>query len=71
MGSNLAGDKEYDQVAFHAGGMQNVYSGNSGVLDFDRAPFFADAWNTSREYFKTVVKYHIADHRPLWAEFNI
>lgn len=71
MGSNLAGDKDYDQLAFHAGGMQNSYTGNSGVFDFDHTPFFTDAWNTSPEYFNTAVKYHIADHRPLWAEFNI
>lgn len=71
MGSNLGGDKYYDQVAFHSGGMQNVFSGNSGVLDFDRAPFFNAAWTKSPDYFNATVKYHIADHRPLWAEFNI
>jgi len=71
MGSNLKGDKHYDQVAFHAGGMQKTYTGNSGVFDFDRAPFFAEAWNVSQKYFNTTVKRHIADHRPLWAEFDI
>ncbi|MCP3667251.1 MAG: endonuclease/exonuclease/phosphatase family protein [Gammaproteobacteria bacterium] len=71
MGSNLAGDKDYDQVAFHAGGMGDAYSGHSGVFDFDRAPFFADAWSVGADYFTTVVKHHIADHRPLWVEFKI
>jgi hypothetical protein len=71
MGSNLAGDKDYDQVAFHAGGIQNAYTGKSGVFDFDRTPFFVGAWNVDPDYFNAVVKYHIADHRPLWAEFNI
>ncbi len=71
MGSNLGGDEDYDQVAFHAGGMQNVYTGNSGVFDFDHAPFFADAWNVNVDYFNAAVKYHIADHRPLWVEFNV
>ncbi len=71
LGSNLAGDKHYDQVAFHAGGMQDAYTGNSGVFDFDHAPFFAGAWSSSHDYFNAAVKYHIADHRPLWAEFNI
>jgi hypothetical protein len=52
--------------------MRNAYSGNSGVLDFDREPFFADAWNPDdNSYFNATVKYHIADHRPLWAEFDI
>ncbi|HEX9389380.1 MAG TPA: endonuclease/exonuclease/phosphatase family protein [Anaerolineales bacterium] len=71
MGSSLKDDKHYDQVAFHAGGMQTVYTGNSGVLDFDHEPFFAGAWNIDPDYFNTTVKYHIADHRPLWVEFNI
>ena len=74
MGSNLAGDKYYDQVAFHAGGMQHFYTGNSGVFDFDRTPFFQAAWDPADDknvYFNKAVKYHIADHRPLWVEFNI
>ena len=71
MGSNLPGDKHYDQVAFQAGGMQDSYTGNSGVFDFDHTPFFADAWHTGQDYFNAAVKYHIADHRPLWTEFNI
>lgn len=71
MGSNLAGDREYDQVGFHAGGMKDAYTGKSDAFDFEREPFFADAFSQSFDYFKDAVKYHIADHRPLWAEFNI
>jgi len=71
IGSNLKDDKDYDQIAFHAGDMKNAYSGKSGVFDFDRKPFFASAWNRSPAYFTKTVKRHIADHRPLWAEFNI
>jgi endonuclease/exonuclease/phosphatase family metal-dependent hydrolase len=70
-GSSLSGEYHYDQVAFHSGGMKEAYTGNSGVFDFDREPFFADAWNAGPDYFNTTVKYHIADHRPLWAEFSI
>lgn len=71
MGSSLSGDKHYDQVAFHAGGMQNFYTGLSGVFDFDRTPFFNDAWQVSSDYFNKTIKFHIADHRPLWAEFSV
>jgi hypothetical protein len=72
MGSNLAGDKYYDQIAFPAGGMKKSYTGHSGVFDFDHAPFFANAWDPDQpDYFRAAVKYHIADHRPLWTEFNI
>lgn len=71
MGSSLKDDRTYDQITFHSGGMSQAYSGNCGVFDFDRIPFFATAWNIGEDYFNSVVKYHIADHRPLWAEFNI
>lgn len=71
MGSNLASDKHYDQVAFHTGGIEKAYTGNSGVFDFDSKPFFEKAWEVSPRYFNTVVKHHIADHRPLWAEFAV
>jgi len=70
MGSSLKDDKEYDQVAFHTGVMQNVYV-NSGVFDLDHTPFFANAWDVGPSYFNAALKYHIADHRPLWVEFTV
>ena len=70
MGSSLKGDKAYDQVAFHAGVLKDAYI-QSGVFDFDRKPFFAKAWDRSKKYFKKSIKYHIADHRPLWTEFKL
>jgi hypothetical protein len=69
MGSSLKDDKEYDQVAFHTGHMQNAYV-NSGVFDFDHTPFFANAWDVGPSYFNAALRYHIADHRPLWVEFT-
>lgn len=71
MGSNLRGDKDYDQIVFHSGGLKNAYTDNSGVFDFDHAPFFEDAWAVDEEYLNATVKCHIADHRPLWGEFLI
>jgi endonuclease/exonuclease/phosphatase family metal-dependent hydrolase len=71
MGSNLSGDKDYDQVAFHSGEIKEAYRGASGVFDFDHDPFFRIAWDTSPDYFNKTVKYHISDHRPLWIEFEI
>ena len=71
IGSSLKDDKDYDQIMFHAGGMKKAYTGKSGVFDFDRAPFFSSAWSRSEAYFGKTLKRHIADHRPLWAEFNI
>lgn len=43
MGSNLKSDKHYDQVAFHTGEIKDRFTGKSGVFDFDRKPFFANA----------------------------
>lgn len=71
IGSNLLSDKDYDQVAFHKGGLKQHFTGQAGVFDFDAAPFFAAAWQRSPAYFRKAVKFHIADHRPLWAEFSI
>lgn len=70
IGSSLKDDKEYDQVAFHTGLMQQRYV-KSGVFDFDHTPFFADAWDIGPSYFNTALKYHIADHRPLWVAFTV
>lgn len=69
-GSNLKGDKEYDQIGFFPGLMKQKFTGNQGVFDFDGG-IFADAWNHRKEDFQSIIKYHMADHRPLWAEFNI
>jgi hypothetical protein len=71
MGSNLARDKDYDQVAFQAGAMKEAYQSNSGVFDFDRDSIFRAAWDVMSDYFNKSVKYHIADHRPLWTVFLV
>lgn len=70
IGSNLEGDKEYDQIAFFPNAIKERYTDNSGVFDFDGA-VFKDAWDNRREEFFDIVKYHLADHRPLWAEFEV
>lgn len=72
MGSNLRGDKHYDQIAFFPGSVQSAHTA-SGVFDFDGAIFSA-LWNdpnrTENDFF-TYVRYYISDHRPLWAEFRL
>ena len=61
IGSNLAGDQFYDQVAFFP----------AGVFDFDGAAFAA-LWATkTKVQFRSYVRYYISDHRPLWAEFSV
>ncbi len=44
----------------------------SGVFDFDGA-VFADLWQNptrSQADFEAYVRYHVSDHRPLWAQFR-
>lgn len=70
IGSNLEGDKEYDQIAFLPGPSEGHLTGNSGVFDFDGG-LFQSAWVNRQPDFKDIVKFHVADHRPLWTQFSI
>ena len=70
IGSNLNSDSHYDQVAFFPGETASDFTGRSGVFDFDGA-VFARLWATrGRADFQAYVRYHLSDHRPLWAEFR-
>jgi len=70
MGTNLSGTKDYDQIAFFPDNTDEEFREMTGVLDFDKA-FFPDLWNSVTETeFKDYVKYHISDHRVLWAAFG-
>jgi endonuclease/exonuclease/phosphatase family metal-dependent hydrolase len=68
IGSNLTGDMAYDQVAFFPGDMDDRYVA-SGVFDFDGA-IFRDAWQNRKDEFTDIVKYYIADHRPMWVRIR-
>lgn len=74
-GTNLAGDKHYDQIAFFPSKTTAEFSKKMGVFDFDNA-LFPDFWNANdttasqrAEFFK-YIRYYIADHRVLWAQFK-
>jgi endonuclease/exonuclease/phosphatase family metal-dependent hydrolase len=71
IGSSIASDSHYDQVAFFPGETQQEFTGNSGVFDFDGA-LFRTLWEerTPQEFF-SYVRYYISDHRPLWVEFHV
>lgn len=73
VGTDLAGDNDYDEVAFFPSRTNEDFSGRMGVFDFDNA-IFQKLWTSSagdrhQPFFK-YVRYFIADHRPLWVEFN-
>lgn len=75
IGSNLAGDKSYDQLFFFPSHTSDEFvEGKIGVFDFDNV-LFRDLWKSDTsikkvEFFK-YIRYFIADHRPLWAQFDI
>jgi endonuclease/exonuclease/phosphatase family metal-dependent hydrolase len=69
-GSSLGGHHHYDQMAFVPGDIQKRNT-NIAPFDFDNA-LFRTLWNPNRpDPFLTYTRYHISDHRPLWAEFRI
>ncbi len=74
VGTNLAGDRHYDELAFFPSRTNEDFGERIGVFDFDNA-LFSDFWNESKlageeEKFFQYVRYYVADHRPLWAEFK-
>lgn len=70
IGSAIASDNQYDQVAFFPGPTKDRFTGACNVFDFDGA-LFQDLWAArTPTQFRDYVRYHISDHRPLWAEFH-
>ena len=77
-GSNLAGDKTYDQMAFAPGRLQSKII-DYDVFDFDNA-VFAGLWDRLSDIqdedkrvsaFRKHVNYHLSDHRPLWVQLDV
>ncbi len=74
VGTNLAGENDYDQIVFFPSRTNEDFTDRMGVFDFDNA-VFKDLWedldtrNRRRDFFK-YIRWAIADHRPLWAEFK-
>jgi endonuclease/exonuclease/phosphatase family metal-dependent hydrolase len=70
IGSAIASDSYYDQIAFFPGPTRDRFTGATNVFDFDGA-LFKDLWQErpGKPYW-SYARYHISDHRPLWAEFH-
>jgi endonuclease/exonuclease/phosphatase family metal-dependent hydrolase len=72
IGSAIASDSYYDQIAFFPGGSQKRFTGACNVFDFDGA-LFQDLWSDptrTQKQFLEYARFHVSDHRPLWAEFQ-
>ncbi|HVD49294.1 MAG TPA: endonuclease/exonuclease/phosphatase family protein [Gaiellaceae bacterium] len=70
--SAIASDNQYDQIAFFPGATMTRFTGACNVFDFDGA-LFQNLWNDpnrTESQFRQYVRFHLSDHRPLWAQFN-
>jgi endonuclease/exonuclease/phosphatase family metal-dependent hydrolase len=70
IGSSIATDNRYDQIAFFPGRTQGCFTGRMGVFDFD-AVVFPELWSgRGRADFNAYLRYHLSDHRPVWMQFE-
>lgn len=65
--SVIASQSHYDQLAFFPDRTGDEFI-KSGVFDFDGA-VFSKLWQNDPAMFKEYVRYHLSDHRILWAQF--
>ena len=76
IGSAIASDNHYDQVAFFPGNVGDRRT-DTRVFDFDGAVFGGYWTRLSKRYsrnealkrFRAYVRYHLSDHRLLWSRF--
>jgi endonuclease/exonuclease/phosphatase family metal-dependent hydrolase len=70
IGSNIANDKDYDQIAFFPGRTKKKFTGKTNIFDFDGALFASLYKKRTKAQFRSYVRYYISDHRILWAQFK-
>jgi endonuclease/exonuclease/phosphatase family metal-dependent hydrolase len=67
VGSNLASDKHYDQIAFFPGHTEDCFR-QMGVFDYDNVIFKTLYQSRPLKDFRGYLRYYLSDHRPLWME---
>jgi len=70
VGSSIASDNHYDQIAFFPGPTSHDFTGNTGIFDFDGAVFSQLHSTKPLKDFLAYVRYYASDHRIMWAEFR-
>jgi endonuclease/exonuclease/phosphatase family metal-dependent hydrolase len=72
IGSAIASDNHYDQIAFFPGDTEQQFTGKMNVFDWDNALFQSLLATPGRDVadFHAYCRFHISDHRPLWAQFT-
>ncbi|WP_319412055.1 endonuclease/exonuclease/phosphatase family protein [uncultured Cohaesibacter sp.] len=70
IGTTITEGKHYDQMAFLPEDAGRLFV-TDGVFDFDGA-IFTQLWDQEgRQGFEAYMRYHISDHRPIWAQFRL
>jgi endonuclease/exonuclease/phosphatase family metal-dependent hydrolase len=71
IGSSIASDANYDQIAFMPGMTSHCLTGQKGVFDFDTC-LFPDLWQNgaNKKNYKAYLRYYISDHRPMWVQLK-
>ena len=72
IGSAIASDNQYDQIAFFPGDTEQQFTGAMNVFDWDNALFKGLREDPAHDDgdFHAYCRFHISDHRPLWAQFT-
>jgi hypothetical protein len=70
VGSSIASDNHFDQVAFFPGPTSQDFTGNTGIFDFDGAVFSQLHASRPLNDFLAFIRYYLSDHRIFWAEFR-
>ena len=68
-GSSLGGVNHYDQVALFP--TETTELEQLAVFDFDNAIFKDVFAAKTPKQFLAYTRFHMSDHRPLWAQFSI
>jgi endonuclease/exonuclease/phosphatase family metal-dependent hydrolase len=70
IGSAIASDNHYDQVALFPGTTKNCLT-QVGVFDYDKV-VFPELWmGRGKAVFDGYLRYYMSDHRPLWVKMRL
>ena len=71
VGSSIASDSHYDQIAYFPGESKSLVDGKTGIFDFDGAIFPA-LWanGANKKNFNAYLRYYLSDHRPMWIQLK-
>jgi endonuclease/exonuclease/phosphatase family metal-dependent hydrolase len=69
--SSIAGDANYDQIAFFPGTTNVWFHDVKGVFDYDQV-IFPTLWENGKgkKRFLSYLRYYISDHRPMWLQLS-